>query len=169
HRSIGKQFSPSILEWKRRSRKSISSPVASQLLFQFDEFSIYPSAVRGRPNKLLACHFDMNYVSAYNYIKALGFNHFARKEAVFNSFTHRLFPDVSPETASGILKGCLQTGNIYTVHHDVFSAWSVPCKTVQKTHCGCQTQSLAKRQGTTSLTTTAYSPEIFCKIIISKS
>ncbi|KAJ9590589.1 hypothetical protein L9F63_016358, partial [Diploptera punctata] len=30
----------------------------------------------------------------------------------------------------------------------------------------CQTQSLAKRRGTTSLTTTAYSPKIFFKIII---
>ncbi|KAJ9586034.1 hypothetical protein L9F63_020331, partial [Diploptera punctata] len=37
-------------------------------------------------------------------------------------------------TASGILKGCLR---------------------------GCQMQSLAKRRGTTSLTTTAYSPKIF--------
>ncbi|KAJ9592413.1 hypothetical protein L9F63_015933, partial [Diploptera punctata] len=30
----------------------------------------------------------------------------------------------------------------------------------------CQTQSLAKRRGTTSLTITAYSPKIFFKIII---
>ncbi|KAJ9599207.1 hypothetical protein L9F63_010291, partial [Diploptera punctata] len=31
---------------------------------------------------------------------------------------------------------------------------------------GCKTQSLAKRRGTTSLTTTAYSPKIFFKMII---
>ncbi|KAJ9587825.1 hypothetical protein L9F63_018749, partial [Diploptera punctata] len=30
----------------------------------------------------------------------------------------------------------------------------------------CRTQSLAKHRGTTSLKTTANSPEIFCKIII---
>ncbi|KAJ9601604.1 hypothetical protein L9F63_000212, partial [Diploptera punctata] len=46
---------------------------------------------------------------------------------------------------------------------------SVPCQC--DGNCGANgdtvnTQSLAKRRGTTSLTTTAYSPKIFFKIII---